>query len=275
MSILIYNNIAIRDRGDMLNLTDMWRAAGSPENKRPAQWRRLPDTERRIRHLMATENVGKSHIISGERGRNGETVAHWKLALEYAEDLSDGFWSWAKDAVRAHMEERSLGPTGGLSPEIIDAIDKRVRPLETMVADVLAKLNAALDVPAIVAACMAHLDDAVAVAIHRAFPAMRPTPSVPPPGYLRFPDFLAAKGIACLTGRQKSSLSKRLASFCKRHGFHVEEGFGGAYRGGNAYPIYAMDRWWQEGGAALVMAMVKKAQTARGVADTPLFGKKG
>lgn len=128
------------------------------------------------------------------------------------------------------------------------------------------------DAEAIIAACMAHLDDAVAGAIRRAFPALRPTPSAPPPGYLRFPDYLAAKGIACLSGRQKSGLSKRLARFCKRHGFKVEEGFGAVYRGGNAYPIYAVDRWWQEGGATLTMSLVKAEQAARCTVAAPLFG---
>lgn len=116
-----YNGTLIRDRADTLNLTDMWKAAKAHhvagggesaefESKRPAQWARLPETERRVRHLMATDNVGKSHIISGERGRTGETWAHWKLALEYAEDLSDDFWSWAKGAIRAHMEGQTTTP---------------------------------------------------------------------------------------------------------------------------------------------------------------------
>jgi Rha family phage regulatory protein len=110
--------------------------------------------------------------------------------------------------------------------------------------------------------------------IRQAFPAMKPTPSVPPVGYLRFPDYLAAKGIACLTGKQKSGMSRRVRTFCNRAGFKVEKGYGGAYRGGNAYPIYAMDRWWAEGGAALVMSLVK-ARQAGGLSAMPLLSFPG
>lgn len=37
---LDYNGAAIRDKGEMLSLTDMWRAAGSLDSKRPANWAR-------------------------------------------------------------------------------------------------------------------------------------------------------------------------------------------------------------------------------------------
>ena len=30
-SALVYQGVTIRDRGEMLSLTDMWKAAGSPE----------------------------------------------------------------------------------------------------------------------------------------------------------------------------------------------------------------------------------------------------
>jgi hypothetical protein len=36
----------IRLRGAMLNLTDMWKAAGRPENRRPADWLALDETQR-------------------------------------------------------------------------------------------------------------------------------------------------------------------------------------------------------------------------------------
>mgnify|MGYP000282932778 FL=1 len=65
-------------------------------------------------------------------------------------------------------------------------------------------------------------------------------------------------------------MSKRVRTFCNRTGFKVEDGYGGAYRGGNAYPIYAMDRWWAEGGAALVMSLVKQ-QMGKSMSATPLF----
>jgi hypothetical protein len=35
---LIYNGTQIRDRGEFLNLTDMWRAAGADPSRQPAEW---------------------------------------------------------------------------------------------------------------------------------------------------------------------------------------------------------------------------------------------
>ncbi|MFC7738861.1 hypothetical protein ACFQX4_24380 [Roseomonas sp. GCM10028921] len=41
---LSYKGTAIRLRGAMLNLTDMWKAAGRPENRRPTDWLLLEET---------------------------------------------------------------------------------------------------------------------------------------------------------------------------------------------------------------------------------------
>ena len=43
---LTYEGTAIRQRGLMLNLTDMWRAAGGPAYRRPALWLDMEDTKR-------------------------------------------------------------------------------------------------------------------------------------------------------------------------------------------------------------------------------------
>ena len=43
---LNYQGSRIRLRGTMLNLTDMWRAAGRPEDRRPADWLALEETTR-------------------------------------------------------------------------------------------------------------------------------------------------------------------------------------------------------------------------------------
>src|SRR4051794_39624014 len=43
---LSYEGMAIRQRGLMLNLTDMWRAAGGPAYRRPAIWLDMEETKR-------------------------------------------------------------------------------------------------------------------------------------------------------------------------------------------------------------------------------------
>ena len=52
-STLSYQGTTIRLRGAMLNLTDMWRAAGCPEYRRPIHWLVLEETTRFRAHAEA------------------------------------------------------------------------------------------------------------------------------------------------------------------------------------------------------------------------------
>ena len=45
-TLLTYEGTAIRRRGTMLNLTDMWHAAGSPAYRRPPLWLDMEETKR-------------------------------------------------------------------------------------------------------------------------------------------------------------------------------------------------------------------------------------
>lgn len=127
---LTYDGTAIRQRGLMLNLTDMWRAAGGPAARRPADWLRLEETERfrsytrwRWADIPTSEpefKVVHDHLKSAEpdglvlriKGRTGETWAHWQLALAYARYLSPAFHTWCNAVVR-HAMERFGGPPQG------------------------------------------------------------------------------------------------------------------------------------------------------------------
>ena len=71
-STLSYHGRPIRLRGTMLNLTDMWRAAGCPEYRRPTSWLLLEETMRFRAHAEAhwtereepaADNVVDDHII--------------------------------------------------------------------------------------------------------------------------------------------------------------------------------------------------------------------
>ena len=50
INTLIYEGTPIRLRGAMLNLTDMWKAAGRPDNRRPTDWLSLEETKRLRAH---------------------------------------------------------------------------------------------------------------------------------------------------------------------------------------------------------------------------------
>lgn len=60
---LVYGDHQINERGEMLSLTDMWRAAGSPSDLKPAEWRRYPRTERRSKHLASDMGLSHNDII--------------------------------------------------------------------------------------------------------------------------------------------------------------------------------------------------------------------
>lgn len=106
----VYNSVAIRDKGEMLSLTDMWEAAGRPENKRPAEWARK-DGKDFIDHVAVILNVAEGHIQTSRGGRGagrGATFAHWQIALAYAKYLSPEFHVWCNSVVRSHMEGTPL-----------------------------------------------------------------------------------------------------------------------------------------------------------------------
>lgn len=86
-------------------LTDMWKAQGSPANKEPAQWVRLPETKALVKVL--SQNVGLSHIYKSSRGRGGGAYAIPDLAIAYAEYLSPDFHAWALNTVKERIEEES------------------------------------------------------------------------------------------------------------------------------------------------------------------------
>ena len=92
-----------------------------PESQKPAQWNRLPETKKLVKQIaketkgrkshngsqQGSPNMGKSHngsqqgsqddskVVKTIRGgKNPETLAHYKLALEYAGYLSIEFKSW-------------------------------------------------------------------------------------------------------------------------------------------------------------------------------------
>ena len=90
---LHYQGTPIRLRGAMLNLTDMWQAAGRPEHRRPSDWLLLEQTQR-FRAYAGTHwteaddpvaaNAGPAGIwhidtdgfVATVRGHQGGTWAH-------------------------------------------------------------------------------------------------------------------------------------------------------------------------------------------------------
>lgn len=102
---LIYNETLIHDRGEMLCLTDMWKAAGSDASKEPARWRKLASTDDFVEFIATSGRISPTEIFQSTIGGNAPgTWAHWQIAFAYAKYLSPEFHAWCNKVVRAHME---------------------------------------------------------------------------------------------------------------------------------------------------------------------------
>lgn len=88
--------IRVDDAG-RVSLTDIWRAAGSPEDQRPTDWRAIGDTQKSIKALEThlKSNAGQNGIEGSQGvfhtrrgGIDAGTWAHPNLALQFAGYLS-------------------------------------------------------------------------------------------------------------------------------------------------------------------------------------------
>lgn len=98
---LIYAGTPIGDRNEFLCLTDMWRAAGSDEGRRPVEWLRSVDASRFIEFVAENIKVGIPHLIETEHGhhrccpkilhhlmqKNGTWTARNKFPAEITQNL--------------------------------------------------------------------------------------------------------------------------------------------------------------------------------------------
>lgn len=106
---LVYKGEIIRDKGEMLSLTDMWKAAGSPAGRAPADWRALGSTIEFAGHVSEILNAGKSGndlFVVTRGGRASGTMAHWQMGLAYAKYLAPEFHMWCNQVVRERMEAK-------------------------------------------------------------------------------------------------------------------------------------------------------------------------
>lgn len=105
---LTYNGIAIDlDEDRLVNLTAMWRAAGSNASQRPAQFARKSGREF-IDSLAKNLNVPKRHIWNSSKGKHlGGVWAHWRIAVAYAEYLSPEFHHYVVGAFKEWAAEKA------------------------------------------------------------------------------------------------------------------------------------------------------------------------
>lgn len=104
-----FNGVEVAFKGkEMINLTDLWKASGSPNNQDPAQWLRTVQAVKLLATIEATSDMGKSHIVKkakGGQGGGGGTWAIFDVALTYAAYLSPQLQIWINKVVKERIEE--------------------------------------------------------------------------------------------------------------------------------------------------------------------------
>lgn len=108
--MLAFRGEIIATDGDMVSLTDMWRAAGADDSKRPSDWRALPATKAFV-EFIAESIAGKSGSELFRVVRSGgdvATLAHWQVGMAFAKYLSAEFHAWCNTVVRGHMSGQQV-----------------------------------------------------------------------------------------------------------------------------------------------------------------------
>lgn len=128
---LSFNGTQIRDRNEMLSLTDMWKAQGADPSRQPSNWLASADARRFIETLSDLNPgiSGNDMVRSVRGGRQPGTWANWQVAMAYAKYLSPEFHMWCNTVVRERMEGRPVPTAMTLDAElrqVIGGIVKKV-----------------------------------------------------------------------------------------------------------------------------------------------------
>lgn len=100
---LIYNDVEIPQKNEMISLTGAWKAAGSPVNKEPYNWSRFEGAAF-VQAVSMAHNLSVTQVMTKKRGKGGATFAHWQIGLAYAKYLDHDFHMWCNTVVRERME---------------------------------------------------------------------------------------------------------------------------------------------------------------------------
>lgn len=107
MKELQVQSYAVELNGEMLNLTSMWKAAGSKANRRPSDWQNTDAGSQFIEHIALVVNGGLKPLFKTTKGKTGATWAHWQIGLAYASYLSPEFAAEVNQAYRQLKAEEA------------------------------------------------------------------------------------------------------------------------------------------------------------------------
>lgn len=221
-SPLVYNGEVINQREQMVSLTDMWRAAGSPANMEPYNWARKEGASF-VAAVTVTHNLPDSQVMTKKRGKSGATFAHWQIALAYAKYLNHEFHMWCNTVVRERMEGRSVS-VGVLPPEVLELI-RRTDGIARMLSRKMTEVERKIEMSVADGVTAGEVCDLAKVAT-----------SYP-------------RGIS---GR----VSRRLSQFCARHGETPRISRLGRVRA-QLFPTHLVREWLDVEGRSLIVRWIE------------------
>jgi hypothetical protein len=91
------------DGTERVCITDMWKATGAIQSRRPSKWRETKEFKNFLEELK--RHVPKDKQLFFKVGN--ETWAFWQLAMAYAKYLSPSFHLWCNQVIKDYMEKRT------------------------------------------------------------------------------------------------------------------------------------------------------------------------
>lgn len=198
-----------------------------------------------VKHDLPSQSGLQSYSIIAERDV-------YRLILRSKLPAAERFEEWVVGTVLPTIRRTgSYGTPQVDSEQLYRMVAQAVREaIREAIANELPKLIRELFRPL--------MEQALIETIGRAFPGSRPQ-TMPRPGFRRLREFLEAKGVADLTGAQKSTLSRHhIRPYCEQHGYVIEDVSTRTYSRGLAFPEHALENWWSEKGRLVVEAMVNR-----------------
>lgn len=136
MSALAISGVQIRRDGDLVCLTDMWRASGADKKKRPLDYLRFEGAslvshyEKKAMWCGAPDEKAAEVVRTDRGGKSPATWAQEELAYAYAEWISVEFHALVLGVFRAFVQGRLVGARESRAEQELIAYKLRVRALE-------------------------------------------------------------------------------------------------------------------------------------------------
>ena len=78
------NKIALAQNDGLYSLTDIWKASGLGNDKKPAQWLRWKPAKEFVNYISQSVDTHlEKHVKIVRGGGKPGTFAHWQIALAY------------------------------------------------------------------------------------------------------------------------------------------------------------------------------------------------